>query len=90
MYPGLGVGVQGIGELRVTPQDVKEAVRASYEAGATGITICRNYSESNLDTMAAVGVALDELGITDTIPEGISKVKVERKDTGAKKDADVF
>ena len=90
VYPGIGVGVQGIGNLSVTPEDVKDSVRASYQGGATGITICRNYSEATLACMEAVGDALDELGITDEIPEGISKVKVERevKDEGA--DADVF
>lgn len=88
VYPGLGVGVQGIGDVKSTPEDIKEGVRAAYEGGATGITICRNYSEANLADMAAVGEALDEMGIGETIPEGISKVDVKRKkkDTGAEDD----
>lgn len=90
VYPGLGVGVQNIGSLRVTPEDVKASVRASYEAGATGIVLCRNYSEASLDTIAAVGEALDELGIGDTIPEGISKVRVARTRDQAGVDSDVF
>ena len=90
VYPGLGVGVQGIGDVKNTAEDIKAGVRASYEAGATGITICRNYSEANLADMAAVGEALDEMGITDEIPEGISKVKVEKDVTETGAERDVF
>jgi len=77
VYPGIGVGVQGIGELRITPQDVRGAVRAAYEAGATGIVICRNYSEAMLDAIAAVGEALRDLGITDAIPVGVARTAPE-------------
>jgi hypothetical protein len=49
-------------------------VRAAYEGGASGICISRNYSEASLATLAAVGEAMDELKITDTIPEGLSEV----------------
>jgi hypothetical protein len=73
VYPGLGVGVQGIGNIRITPEDVRGAVRASYEAGATGIILCRNYSEASLDAVAAVGQALDELGIGETVPAGAAR-----------------
>jgi hypothetical protein len=90
VYPGIGVGVQGIGDLRITPEDVKDCVKASYRGGATGITICRNYSEASLDCMEAVGDALDELGIDDTIPEGISEVEVERRAETDTEDKDVF
>lgn len=85
VYPGLGVGVQGIGDLRITPEDVRGAVRASYEAGATGIVLCRNYSEASLGAVAAVGQALDELGIRDTVPSGIARVitRPERKPADA-------
>jgi len=90
VYPGIGVGVQGIGELEITPEDAKEAVRAAYRGGATGITISRNYSELMLENLAAVGDALDELGIGETIPEGISEVKVERKAVEQGEDKDIF
>jgi hypothetical protein len=43
---------------------VKEAVKASFEGGATGISLSRNYSEARLENIAAVGDALRDLGIT--------------------------
>jgi hypothetical protein len=78
VYPGLGIGVQGVGQesKQITPNSVKAAVRASYEGGASGVCISRNYSEATLAALAAVGDALKELGIGDTIPDGISQVKV--------------
>lgn len=77
VYPGIGVGVQGTGgpeNKQITPESVKAAVRAAYEGGASGICLSRNYSEAKLESLRAVGHALDELGIGETIPEGISKV----------------
>ncbi|MBI4278860.1 MAG: hypothetical protein HY660_10425 [Armatimonadetes bacterium] len=73
VYPGINVGVQGTpkSSKQITPESVGAAVRASYEGGATGITISRNYSEAMLNCVAAVGQALDELGIKDTVPEGL-------------------
>ncbi|MBM3451297.1 MAG: hypothetical protein FJX78_10050 [Armatimonadetes bacterium] len=80
VYPGLGVGVQGVGgpqNKQITPQSMREAVRASYEGGADGLLLSRNYSETKLENLAAIGQALRELGIGDTIPDGISQVKIE-------------
>jgi hypothetical protein len=37
-------------------------VRASFEGGASGVLISRNYSEALLENVAAVGEALRELG----------------------------
>lgn len=78
VYPGLGVGVQGVGKdsKPITPESVRAAVRAAYEGGASGICISRNYSEATLACLAAVGDALDELGIDETIPEGLTTVPV--------------
>lgn len=79
VYPGLGIGVQGTGgaeNKQITPESVRAAVRASYEGGASGICLSRNYSEAKLASLKAVGEALDELGIGDAIPEGISDVSI--------------
>ncbi len=75
VYPGLGVGVQGVGKdsKPITPESVRAAVRAAYEGGASGICISRNYSEATLACLAAVGIELKALGIGDTIPDGISR-----------------
>ena len=76
VYPGLGIGVQDVGKdsKAITPDSVRAAVRAAYEGGASGICISRNYSEASLAALAAVGQALDELGIGETIPEGLARV----------------
>ncbi|MGQ0568095.1 MAG: hypothetical protein ACT4P5_00985 [Armatimonadota bacterium] len=76
VYPGLGIGVQGVGNdsKAITPESVRAAVRAAYEGGASGVCISRNYSEASLATLAAVGDALKELGIGETIPDGIAQV----------------
>jgi len=81
VYPGLGIGVQGTGgreNKQITPDSVRAAVRASYEGGASGICLSRNYSEATLDALSAVGHALDELGIKESIPDGLSQVAEQK------------
>lgn len=64
VYPGINIGVEVSPNGRnVNPPDVKEAVKASFEGGATGISLSRNYSEARLENIAAVGDALRDLGI---------------------------
>lgn len=64
VYPGLNVGVEVAANGRdISPSDVKAAIKASFAGGATGISLSRNYSEARLENIAAVGEALDELGI---------------------------
>ncbi len=64
VYPGLNIGVEVSPNGRdINPPDVREAVVASFAGGATGISLSRNYSEARLENVAAVGQALDELGI---------------------------
>lgn len=64
VYPGIGIGApSGPGGKDVTPQAVKDAVKAAYEGGAGGVLLSRNYSESRLSDLAAVGEALKELGL---------------------------
>lgn len=77
VYPGLGVGVQGVGvdSKRITPDSVRAAVRAAYAGGASGICISRNYSEAMLENLSAIGQELDALGIGDTIPDHAAEVE---------------
>lgn len=64
VYPGINIGVEeSEGGRAISPQDVKEAVKASFLGGATGVTLSRNYSEARLENVAAVGDALRELGV---------------------------
>jgi hypothetical protein len=85
VYPGLGIGVQGVGKesKQITSESVRAAVRASYEGGAAGVCISRNYSEAMRASLSAVGDALTELGIGETIPAGISQVKAVDRDPEA-------
>lgn len=80
VYPGLNVGVEVSPNGRnISPDDVKGAVKASFAGGAKGITLSRNYSEARLDNIAAVGEALDELGVE--VPRiGIGKEVVAHAD----------
>lgn len=61
LYPGIGVGVEG-GARNVEPADVEAMVEASFEGGASGVMISRNYSEMTLANLGAVGSALRRLG----------------------------
>jgi hypothetical protein len=85
VYPGIGVGVQGVGKdsKSITPESIRAAVRAAYEGGASGICISRNYSEAMLANVAAVGDEIESLGIGETIPDGVVKVKPKTSTAGA-------
>lgn len=61
VYPGIGVGFEA-GERKLTPADVSSAIEASFEGGATGVIVSRNYSEMTLDGLAAIGDTLRRLG----------------------------
>lgn len=64
VYPGIGAGVGHHGESKATtPQEMKEAVHAGYEGGASGVMISRNYSEAELRNLQAIGDAIRELGL---------------------------
>jgi hypothetical protein len=62
IYPGIDIDIPtGPGEKKTEPQDVREAVKAAFRGGATGVILSRKYSEMQLKNLAAVGEALDEL-----------------------------
>jgi hypothetical protein len=48
---------------KVTPESVKEVIRAAYRGGAQGLVLSRKYSETTLANLRAAGEVLTELGI---------------------------
>lgn len=48
---------------RCTPESVKAATLAAFEAGAHGVVLSRKYSEMQLANLSGVGDALTELGL---------------------------
>jgi hypothetical protein len=63
VYPGIGAGVGDGGKSKpITPDEIKAAVHAGFDGGASGVLISRNYSEAELRNLDAVGVALRERG----------------------------
>jgi hypothetical protein len=62
IWPGLDVDVPtGPTSKKTQPQDVYDAVRASFAGGAHGILLSRKYSEMRLDNIRAAGRALRDL-----------------------------
>ena len=62
VYPGIDVGVPGRGK-QVTPEDVRDSVKAAFAAGAPGVVLCRKYSEMRLANLAGAGQGLREAGV---------------------------
>jgi hypothetical protein len=65
IWPGIDMGIP-IGEdySKVTPDSVKEVIRAAYRGGAQGLVLSRKYSETTLANLRAAGEVLRELGIS--------------------------
>ena len=61
VYPGIGLGVETVAR-DISPADCEAMVEASFDGGAGGVMISRNYSELTLTNLAAVGNALRRLG----------------------------
>jgi hypothetical protein len=61
IWPGIEIDVPtGEKEKKTTPEDVYAAVKATFEAGASGIILSRKYSEMRLDNLRAAGRAVRE------------------------------
>ena len=59
IWPGIDIDIPtGQGEKKTEPQDVREAVRAAFAAGADGVILSRKYSEMSLANLRAAGEAL--------------------------------
>jgi hypothetical protein len=59
VYSGVGLDVTG---MRSKPEEVYDAVRRSYDAGADGLLISREYNEMHVPNLKAVGKALQDAG----------------------------
>jgi hypothetical protein len=61
VWPGIEIDIPtGDNEKKTTPDDVYQAVRATFEGGAHGIILSRKYSEMRLDNLRAAGRAIRE------------------------------
>jgi hypothetical protein len=62
IWPGIDIDIPtGPSEKKTQPDDVYQAVRATFEAGAHGVILSRKYSEMRLDNLRAAGRAVREL-----------------------------
>jgi hypothetical protein len=64
IWPGIDIDIPtGANEKKTQPDDVYQAVKAAFEAGAHGVILSRKYSEMRLDNLRAAGRAVRELGL---------------------------
>jgi len=65
VYPGIDIDIPtAADEKRTTPEDVRQAVKAAFAAGADGVVLSRKYSEMRLANLAGAGQGLREAGAT--------------------------
>lgn len=71
IWPGIDVDIPtGQNEKKTEPQDVREAVRAAFRAGADGVILSRKYSEMRLANLRAAGDGLPEGLYLEPLPLG--------------------
>jgi hypothetical protein len=64
IWPGIDMGIPIREDYgKVTPDSVKEVIRAAYRGGAQGLVLSRKYSETTLANLRAAGEVLRELKI---------------------------
>lgn len=69
VYAGVGFDVPTDGNpMRSAPEKVHRAVYRSFEAGAAGLLVSREYDEMRLENLQAVGRAVDDAGAAGLIP----------------------
>ncbi|MGH9351222.1 MAG: hypothetical protein ACRD2G_03540 [Terriglobia bacterium] len=62
IYPSVDIDVPtGPNQKKTSPDDVRQAVRAAFGAGANGVVLARDYNEMWLDHLAAAGETLREI-----------------------------
>lgn len=64
IYPGIDIDIPTEkNEKKTQPADVKAAVKAALDSGASGVVLSRKYSEMRLANLSAAGEALKEFGL---------------------------
>lgn len=64
IYPGIDIDIPtGKGQKKTQPSDVRNAVKAAFNAGAPGVILSRKYSEMRLENLSGAGAALKDLGV---------------------------
>lgn len=61
LWTGVGIDEPSIGSS--TPESVKKDVIASFEGGADGVLLSREYSEMNPENLSSAGATIRELGL---------------------------
>jgi hypothetical protein len=65
IWPGIDIDIPTEkGNSKCTPQSVKSAVTAAFQAGAPGVLLSRKYSEMRLANLSGAGDAIRELKIS--------------------------
>ena len=65
IWPGIDIDIPTEAKnSKSTPQSVKAAVQAAFQAGAPGIILSRKYSEMNLANLSGAGEAIRELKLS--------------------------
>jgi hypothetical protein len=62
IYPGIDIDVPtALTDKRTKPEDVRQAVKAAFGAGADGVVLSREYVEMWLANLSAAGDTLREI-----------------------------
>ena len=62
IYPGIDIDVPTRStDKRTKPDDVRQSVRAAFDAGADGVVLSREYVEMWLANLSAAGETLREI-----------------------------
>lgn len=64
IYPGIDIDVPtNAGQKQTTPEDVRQAVKQAFAAGAQGVVLSRKYSEMKLANLSGAGQGLRDAGV---------------------------
>jgi len=65
IWPGIDIDIPTEpGHSKCSPQSIKEAVLAAFQAGAPGVILSRKYSEMRLADLTGAGDAIRELKVS--------------------------
>ena len=60
IYPGVGIDMPSPAKA-YTPEIIRESLITAYQAGASGVLLCRNYLEMKKENILAAGKAIEEI-----------------------------